>query len=387
MTMGLTRKALILAITLGVGLLGCSNEKDPSQAKKTAPPAAVEVALVQPRDLVEAVEVVGTLTPRYEARIRAEYSGIVSDIYVNEWVRVKKGTPLALLDTREIEVLVQKAQAAVEAARANVLQAEVGSARAERELNRAQQLKEAGLITQQMLDEVKTEKAASAARLAAARAQLLAAEKDLQHGRTRLAKAVIRSPMDGVVALKNVNVGDLVGEPGSQRILFQIVDSRLLELTVTVPSVEMARLKIGQPLTFTVDAFPERIFSGKVKYINPTVSDADRSVKVLVEVPNPQEVLKPGLFVKGRILTAERKGVLLIPREALVFWDVNAKQGEVYVVEAGRVKKKTVQTGAVSADGVETVSGLQPGESVITRGGFTVKEGDPVRVVPGNGGK
>ena len=170
------------------------------------------------------------------------------------------------------------------------------------------------------------------ARIAAAKAQALAAEKDLHQAQTRLAKAVIQSPLDGVVYSRNINVGDLVGEPGSTRILFQVVDNRQLELTVTVPSTEMGRLRLNQPLTFITDAFPEKPFSGRIKFINPTVNEADRSVKVIAEVPNSDETLKAGLFVKGRIITGERRKILQIPRTALLSWDVGAKKGEVFVV-------------------------------------------------------
>jgi membrane fusion protein (multidrug efflux system) len=348
---------------------------------------AVEAAQVQARDLIEGIEVVGSLTPRFEARLKAEYSGIVTDVYVTEWVRVKKGTPLAKLDTREIEAVVQKAQAAVEVGKANLMQAEVGGNRAERELTRAQNLKESGLITQQLLDDVRTEKAASVARIAAAQAQALAAEKDFHQAQTRLAKAVIHSPMDGVVASKNINVGDLVGEPGTTRILFQIVDNRLLDLTVTVPSIDMGRLKIGQHLTFSADAFPGRPFSGKIKFINATVNEVDRSVKVIAEIPNSPEILKAGMFVKGRIITGQRRGVLQIPKIALLSWDVGAKKGEVFSVQKDQAQRKNIQTGSVSGDWVEVVSGLQTGEPVITRGGFNVKNGDPVKITLLNGGK
>lgn len=369
---------------------GCSKGKEDAKSIEKAgarPPVAVEAVQVQARDLIEGIEVVGSLTPRFEAKLKSEYSGIVTEVYVTEWVRVKKGTPLAKLDTREIEAIVQKAQAAVEVGKANLLQAEVGGNRAERELTRAQNLKEAGLITQQNLDDVRTEKAASAARIAAAQAQALAAEKDLRQAQTRLAKAVIRSPLDGVVASKNINIGDLVGEPGTTRILFQINDNRLLDLTATVPSIDMGRLKIGQPLTFTADAFPGRPFSGKIKFINPVVNEADRSVKVIAEIPNSPEILKAGLFVKGRIITGQRQGVPQIPRSALLSWDVGAKKGEVFVVQKDLALRKTIQTGSVSEDWVEVVSGLQTGESVITRGGFNVKNGDPVKITQLNGEK
>jgi membrane fusion protein, multidrug efflux system len=380
----------VVLAALWIGVWGCSNGKEGGKGVEKAeaiPAVAVEAIPVQARDLIEGIEVVGSLTPKFEARLKAEYAGIVSEVYVTEWVRVKKGTPLAKLDTREIEAVVQKAQAAVEIGKANLLQAEVGGNRAEREMTRAQNLQEAGLITQQLFEDVKTEKAASAARIAAAKAQVLAAEKDLRQTQTRLSKAVIYSPLDGVVASRNINVGDLVGEPGSTRILFYIVDNRFLELTVTVPSSEMGRLQLGQPLTFIADAFPEKSFSGQIKFINPAVNEADRSVKVIAEVPNSSETLKAGLFVKGRIITGERKGVLQIPKTGLLSWDVGARKGEVYTVDRESAQRKSIKTGSVSGDWVEVVSGVQAGELIITRGGFNVKNGDRVKLTQLNGGK
>jgi len=374
MKRGLLIGAVLTALCIGV--LGCSKGKEDAKAGEKAaarPSVAVEATQVQARDLIEGIEVVGSLTPRFEAKLKAEYAGIVTDVYVTEWVRVKKGTPLAKLDIREIEAFVQKAQAAVELGKANLLQAEVGGNRAERELTRAQNLKESGLITQQLLDDARTEKAASVARIAAAQAQTLAAEKDFNQARTRLAKAVIRSPMDGVVASKNINIGDLVGEPGTTRILFQIVDNRLLDLTVTVPSIDMGRLKIGQPLTFTADAFPERPFYGKIKFINATVNEADRSVKVIAEIPNSPEILKTGMFVKGRIITGQRRGVLQIPKTALLSWDVGAKKGEVFIVQKDQAQRKVIQTGSVSGDWVEVISGLQPGNQSLPEAGSMSK--------------
>jgi membrane fusion protein (multidrug efflux system) len=379
----------LILLVLGMGLWSCSKAKEETKGMSQSedrPPVAVEATQVRAGDLVEGIEVVGSLAPKFEAKVKSEYAGIVTDVYVTEWVRVKKGTPLARLDSREIEAVVQKAQAAVEVGKANLLQAEVAGNRAERELDRAQNLKESGLITQQTLDDAQTEKAAASARIAAARAQLLAAGKDLRQAQTRLAKVTIASPMDGVVSQRNTNVGDLVGEPGATRVMFQIVDNRLLNLTVTVPSAEMGRVQLGQPLTFSTDTFPGKTFSGLVKFINPEVNEADRSVRVIAEVPNNPEVLKSGMYVKGRIITGQRRDVLQSPKTALLSWDVGAKKGEVFTVLQDRALLKPIRTGSLSGDWVEVVSGLQKGEGIITRGGFNVKNGDRIKVTPARSG-
>jgi RND family efflux transporter MFP subunit len=212
--------------------MGCSKSGgDPQADEKTAgkPPVAVEVTKVAAADVAEGVDVVGSLSAKFGTDVKSEYAGVVTDVYVNEWVTVKKGAPLARIDTREMEILSQKAKAAVEMARANLLQAEVARKRANREYDRLLKLKEYGLVTQQNLDEGQTETEAAAARIEAAKAQLKAAEEDFQHTQTRLSKTTIRAQTDGVVSFRGVNVGDLVGEMGSPKIMIRNIDHRILE--------------------------------------------------------------------------------------------------------------------------------------------------------------
>ncbi len=377
-----------LLLTLCIGFSGCSGKGDSKNIDgKTAgrPPVAVEVAKAEMVEYTDGIDVVGSLSPKFLADVKSEYVGIVTEVYVTEWVRVKKGTPLAKIDAREMEIVLQKSRAAMETAKANLLQAEVAGNRANREYERLLKLKEYGLVTQQNLDDGLTEKEASTARIEAARAQLRAAEEDLHHTQTRLSKLIIYSPMDGVVSLRNVNVGDLVGELGGKP-MFRIIDTRKLDLTVTVPSNEMDAVRIGQSLTFSTDAIRGKNFTGKVMFINPVVNEADRSVKVTVEVENVSEQLKGGLYVKGRIITGKRTGILRVPRVALLSWDVAGKKGDLFVLKGDIVNRRTVQTGSVMGDFVEVTSGINPGEPVVVRGGFNLKDSDRVNVTQANGG-
>jgi membrane fusion protein, multidrug efflux system len=354
---------------------GVGNEKAAPAAK---PAVSVNALVAATGDVAEGIEVIGALSPKYQAEIKPEYGGVVTHVYVNDWAKVRKGDPLLKVDTREGEVLLQKAKAALEMAKAGQLEAEAAVARADREYDRAVKLQESGLLTRQGMDDARTQKEAAAARIAAAKAQVAVAGGDVVHATTRLSKAVIRSPFDGTVAERMVNEGDLVGE--MQKVVFRIVDNRLLELTVNVPSMEMAALRVGQPVRFSTDAFPGREFGGKVAHINPSVSPGDRSVRVIAEVPNVPEVLKGGLFVKGRIATGVRKGVVLIPRTALLSWNVAARKGGVFVVDNDVARRRGVTTGAVQGDRVEIPSGLRPGETVVDRGAFLLSDGDAVKV-------
>lgn len=386
------KKGFILKVALfglWMGIYGCSatgEDKKPNEKVGQRPPVAVEVTKVTAANITDGIEVIGTLSSKFGAEVKSEYTGIVAEVYVTEWVQVEKGTPLARLDTREGELVLKKAQTAVEIAKANLMQVEVAANRANREYERALKLKEVGLITQQNLDDARTEREAAAVRISAAKAQIQAAEEDVEHAQTRLSKAIIRSPRKGVISWRNVNVGDYVGEMGAKP-MFRIVDNRVLELTVTVPSGEMGAVRMGQALTFSTDAIPGKTFTGKVMFINPTVNESDRSVRVVAEVENTPEQLKGGLFVKGQILTGKRTGVIKIPRIALLTWDVAATKAEIFVVNENVAHRRTVRTGNISGDQVEIISGLASGQQVITRGGFNVKDGDKVNVTRVNGEK
>ena len=378
---------IIAACALLAGGYGCSKSGGAATKGKTVskPPVAVETGVAAASDLVEGVEVTGSLEPKFSADVKTQIPGLVKDVYVTEWVRVHRGQALARIDVAETEALVKRAEAGVESARAGLAQAQVTATRADRELARVLKLKEAGLATAQGVDDARSESAAAAARIESARAQIRVAQEELRQSRARLAKGFVTSPLDGVVALRDVNVGDLASDAAAGKPIFRIVDNRLLNLTVTVPSAESARVKAGQKLEFSVDSFPDKTFTGKVMYVNPELSAADRSLKVIAEVRNVPEILKGGLFAKGRIVTGKRGGVLQIPRQALSGVDLTAGKGSLFVVDGETARLRQVGIGAVSGDLVEIVSGMKAGERYVARGGFVLKDGD--RVAAGQTGK
>ncbi|HEY6838571.1 MAG TPA: efflux RND transporter periplasmic adaptor subunit [Geobacteraceae bacterium] len=384
------------ALTLLCGLLltaqmlsACSQKDDAKNKAATAakPAVAVDTATVAATELTEGIEVTGSLEPKFAADVKTQIPGLVRQVYVTEWVRVRKGQPLARIDVAETEAQVKRAEAGIESAKATLAQADVSAGRADRELARMVKLKDAGLATQQQVDDARTEAAAAAARIAAARAQVRVAEEDLRQARARLAKGLVVSPLNGMVALRDVNVGDLASDAAAAKPIFRIVDNHLLNLTVTVPSADAARVKVGQPLEFSVDSLPGRTFTGRVMFINPELSAADRSLRVIAEVENAGETLKGGLFAKGRIITGKRNGVLQLPRQALSGWEPTTKKGSAFVVEGETARLRQVETGVLSGDLVEVTAGLKAGERYVVRGGFNLKDGDRVAVADGSKGK
>lgn len=373
--MSRTSRLLPLAI-LSVALvtaIACGKKADAPEAAAPAqrPPASVSVAPVVVDVLQESIDVTGTLEPKFSVDVKSEVTGIITAIYVTEWVPVKKGDRLARLDTRESE-------ATIEALKAAVAQAKVGEARAEREYERAQQLKSFGLITPQNFDEAKSALDAGQAAVTAAAAQIKAAE-------SHMAKSDILSPMDGIVALRGVSVGDRVENMGSGAPMFRIVDNRVMDLTVSVPSSRLARVKVGQSLEFSTDAVPGRTFNGQVKFINPAIDAASRSAQIVATVQNTDGSLRGGAFVQGRILVAQRAGVVQVPREALLNWNVEKQTADVFVVTGDKATKRSVTLGATSGGMVEVASGLAAGDQVVTRGAFAISDTGQVAVAKGAG--
>lgn len=382
----MNRKILLFIILLSfIAASGCTSKKTDSKYKNkdNRPAVAVETIKVAASELTEGIDVVGDLTPKYEAVVKAQIPGLISDVYVTEWVRVKKNERLARIDLSETEALVKRAEASVESAKADYLQAQVAAQRTAREKERVQKLKEFGLATQQNYEDAVSEAEAADAGVEAARAQVSAAEGELHSFQARLAKGLILSPMNGVVSLRDVNVGDLTSDTGAAKPLFKIVDNSILKLTVTVPSVNMAAIKTGDPLAFTVDALPNKIFSGKVMHINPSVDEADRSIKVTAEVINSSGELKGGLFAKGIIQTGIMRSVIQVPRSALTGLNVAEKKAGAFIIENNIAHYKEVAIGVISGDQVEIVSGLKPGEMLVVRGGFNLKDNDKVIVSGG----
>lgn len=375
---------LAFALVMVVPIAACSKGGDAAKKgipEAARPPVAVETSLAAAGALTEGIDVTGTLAPKFEVDVKSEVAGLVSEVYVTEWVRVKKGEPLARIDIREQEAFVKRTEAALESAKSLELQSKVADNRSRRELERMKKLKENGLATQQALDDAVTEAEAAASRVEAAHAQVRAAEEDLNQVKTRLAKGRIMAPIEGIVSERRANVGDLVGEAGANQPLFHIVDNRVLNLTVSVPSTSMAPLRRGQPLEFTTDALPGRTFKGTIMFINPAVNEADRSVRVIAEVNNTAGELKGGLFVQGRIVTGKRDGVILVPREALSGWDVAGRKAKLFIVEAERAKSREVRTGLATEGSVEITAGLKAAETYVVRGAFNVKEGDMLIIV------
>jgi len=254
------------------------------------------------------VTATGTLSAITTVQVGTQVSGTIARIYVDFNDRVRKGQVLAELDKRPLIAALNDAEAAYERAQAEVRQTE-------RNLERAKRLLAQNLIAQADYD-------AALSNYETAVANLKSAEANLSRARTNLFYATITSPIDGVVVSRNVDVGQTVAASFNTPTLFVIAnDLRKMQVLANVDEADIGRVRVGQPVTFTVDSYPDRVFHGRVEQIRlqPTVNQNVVTYTVVIDAPNPEGLLLPGMTANVTILVAEKPDVLKVPMMALRF--------------------------------------------------------------------
>lgn len=311
----------------------------------------VEVATVAMAPVAEEVTAVGTLRSNESVVVRPEISGRIAAIGFAEGTRVEKGAVLVALD-------------------ASVQEAELGQARAnlalrERNIRRTEELLRDKFVSQSALDE--------------ATANLRVAEANVALAQARLEKTRIRAPFAGVIGIRRVSVGDYVKEGQD---LVTLEDIGALKVDFRVPEVFLTRLSRGQSLAVSTEAIPGRAFQATVEAIDPLIDESGRAVVIRARLANTEGVLRPGMFVRVRLVLAERPQALVVPEEAIV--PVGAEQF-VFRVAGDKAERVKVETGVRRGGRVEVVKGLAAGDVVVTAGQIKLRDGVPVRAVRPDG--
>lgn len=207
----------------------------------------------------------------------------------------------------------------------------------------------------------------------AAKALVAQAEAGLLYARQQYESAFIRSPINGTVAMRAAQPGQMAGG-GTP--LMRIVNVNSIFFEANVSETDVRHVRVGQPVTVTVDAYPGRTFRGTVSRVYPVGSEGSRSFVVRVDMRNEGGVLKPEMFARGEILVDVHRNVVLIPKDAILTQD--GKQ-VVFVVKEGVARRVVVQTGYINGLNAE-VSGIPAGAQVVVQGQENLREGDKVRV-------
>ena len=306
----------------------------------------VEVVVVRPAVVQEDLQAVGSLRSNESVVLRPEVSGRVATIGFRDGQVVKKGQLLIGLD-------------------ATLNEAEVAQYRAEYDLALSNLKRSEDLARQKFISSSAQETAASNAQVAEARLKLAQA---------RLSKMRIVAPFDGIVGIRGVSLGDYVKD-GTD--LVNVEDIRNLKVDFRLPERSLTQTRVGQGVEVVADALPNDRWQGQIDAINPRIDANGRSVELRARLDNASGKLRPGMFVRVRVIVGERNG-LLVPEEAIV------PQGEefyVYKVVDGAARRVPVKIGVRRAAQVEIVEGIAAGDSVVTAGMRLTRDGQPVRVL------
>lgn len=319
----------------------------PTPGKGAPPPLPVEVVQVKPTTVQEDLQAVGSLQSNQSVILRPEVSGRIASIGFRDGQAVKKGQLLIGLDS-------------------TLNDAEVAQAKAEHDLALSNLKRSEDLARQKFISSSAEETAASNAQVSEARLKLAQA---------RQSKMRIVAPFDGVAGIRSVSLGDYVKDGAD---LVNIEDVRVLKVDFRLPERNLPQVRAGQVVEVVADALPGERWEGQIEAINPRIDASGRSLELRARLDNTRGQLRPGMFVRVRVIVGERADALLVPEEAIV-----PLGGEFYVftVDNGQARRVPVKIGVRRSAQVEILEGLKAGDQVVTAGMRLSRDGQPVRIV------
>lgn len=331
-------------LLIALTLSACGGEKE----KKARPAALVEAGPIASELFTDNLDAVGTAFANEQVVLSAPVTERITSLNFNDGGYVSKGQVIATL-------AVGQEQAELAAAQAQALAAQ-------QQLERVQTLKARGFATAASLD----------SQVALANA----ARANAQQARASIGDRVIRAPFGGWVSLRTVSPGAIVsaGTP-----IATVSDISRIKLDFTIPETRLSLIREGQPIKATSAAWPDRPFTGTIATIDPVIDPATRAVKVRAILPNPDRALKPGMLLTVNVIAKQRQS-LAVPELAVVG---DGDERFVFVVEDGKAKRTRVETGIRQNGLVEILGGVKPGQTVVTDGVVKLTDGVPVRL-PGD---
>jgi membrane fusion protein (multidrug efflux system) len=358
---GKTKQRIVVAVGLlvVVGILvGVKADQIVSMVKAgesfVPPPESVTSAKVEPAQWEAARAAIGSIVAVRGVTLGAEVTGLVREITFESGSTVRRGAALVRLDTSAEEA--QLASAVADASLARVT------------LERTRKLRQGDAVAPSELD--------------AAESRAKQAEAAVANLHAIIAKKTIRAPFDGRIAIRQVELGQIVS-PGTTIASLQSVDPIYADFWL--PQQALAELRPGQRARLRTDTFPDQ-WEGDLTTVNPEVDPTTRNVRVRATFPNHDGRLRPGMFANVEVLSSERRDVLVVPATAILF----APYGDsVFAIEekkdaAGKtirvVRQKFVRTGERRGDLVAVTSGLAAGETIVTTGAFKLRNGAVVAV-------
>ena len=388
----------------------------------------VRVAAVETRDLESMVRASGWIQPRVAVDVQSDIMGRVTALYVKEGDPVERGEVLLRIDPTQYEAAVAQARASVSQALANEARARASMLQAQQELRRTETMlaRDSTLISPRQYEDARTQAEVQEALFEAAEHGVEVSRAALREAEDRLAKSVIRAPIDGVVTRLNIEEGEtaIVGtmnNPGS--LLLTVSDLSVMEAVVRVDETDVPGIELGDSTVLNIDAFRRQHFTGRVTEISHSsvvdpntrgMSQQTQAVdfEVVITLDSPPPSIRPDLSATAEIITEQRPQSLAIPIIALTVRerdDLEAMESElseaqaaaesltaddedvegVFTLRDGAAHFVTVEVGITGREHFEVLSGLAEGDTVIAGPYEAVRrlnDGDPVRVLPESGG-
>ena len=365
------KKALVIAAVAAIATLAVWLLSGGKKEEKIT----FDTAAVAPANIMNSITATGTIEPVTSVTVGTQVSGIVSKLFVDYNSVVKKGQVIAELDKTNLmsQLNTAKTQLATAQSQLNYQTANY---------KRYKTLFEKGLVAADDFDNAKLS-------YTQAKEQVVSAKEEVQRAQTNLGYATITSPIDGVVLSKSVEEGQTVAASFSTPELFTIAqDLTNMQVVADVDEADIGDVKEGERVTFTVDAYPDDTFEGKVKQVRQEATTTNNVVtyEVVISAPNADLKLKPGLTANVTIYTAERKGVLSVPSKALRFTpqketvckmkivDVANTKNKVWTIEGNSIVAHKVNIGMTDGTNTQIVGGIAEGTKVIT--GLNVMGGE-----------
>jgi multidrug efflux pump subunit AcrA (membrane-fusion protein) len=396
-----------------VFIAGCG-ENSSADSIQPDPERTVTAVPARKGNITETLSLTGTLKAAQEVKITSKIPGRVEGVPVEEGTHIKAGDLLIQLERNELALVVAQAEAAVAAAEAGLAKVLAGTrkekidqaraalaqARANADIckitfERMSNLLKDKSIPKTRYDEAKAHYDCALAQYKSAQAQLEmaktgATKEDIEIARTQVGQtraalatarrqfknATINSPIDGVVAHKNVEPGEVVSPPIMPgKALLDIVDMSCLKTMVNISEKRVKSVRLGQEAIITLDGFSDEIFTGKVSRISPVVDPRSRTFKAEILIPNPGNRLKPGMFARVQLVLTKRTDVVRVPLKAVS--DFGGSK-VVFLVVNGTARVQTVTLGISDGVDVEVISGVNQGDSVIVEGNLGLEDGDKI---------
>ena len=351
------------------------------------------VAAAGPAGPQTALNASGYITPRRRATIAAKITGRVTAVYFDEGTRVKEGQLLATLDDSDYKRALDSTKADRNSADAAIADFEVQLKNAELELKRAQQLHDGGIGTQEALDNASTAAASLRAKIALAKQQVAAAEARIAEAQQSVDNCVIHAPFGGIVVSKDAQVGEMVspisaGGGFTRTGIATIVDMNSNEIEVDVNESFIARVKEGQAVRATLDAFPDAPYDAKVRTVIPTADRQKATVKVRISFLKLDDKILPDMGVKVAFLEAAKpaakngaekapEAVAFIPKSAI---RSDSGASYVYLLKDGVLEHRAVSVGPERGTDVGILAGVATGDTIVVKGPDGLHDGEKVEI-------